>query len=267
MSLQAALSWPVSPNLRNHQRLAGAESAVGENQEALADLRAALQRPVLAFDLDYSQVPNLPIVHLTKLKEPAYWLSWATVLDLHEGRASDAWANLKALCVLVKWDREQPLTRSVLVRIIIYQIAISASWEALQSPDLVEEQLLELQALWEPMEFLSQTEAALEMDRAMSPLEFAEERQSYSRLYAAANYGGSGKSGLAELRELGQNVLEDPKEGAKAIVRRYPGYWAWKWWQSYDDELADAEALQACLESSSHCAKGPRHRACAEAIR
>src|SRR5262249_22300600 len=38
-------------------------------------------------------------------------------------------------------------------------------------------------------------------------------------------------------------------EGAKALVRRYPGYWAWKWWQSYDDELADAEALQACLEA------------------
>jgi len=61
----------------------------------------------LAFDLDYSLTPNLRFPHLPKLKTPAYWLSAATVLALHEGRVSDALTSLKALCALVQWNREE----------------------------------------------------------------------------------------------------------------------------------------------------------------
>ncbi|HWX20368.1 MAG TPA: hypothetical protein VN578_10760 [Candidatus Binatia bacterium] len=61
---------------------------------------------------------------------------------------------------------------------------------------------------------------------------------------------GGGGSALSELAELGKGVLENPRAGLKAIVYRYPGYWAWKWWQSYDDELANAQMVQASLEAA-----------------
>jgi hypothetical protein len=33
------------------------------------------------------------------------------------------------------------------------------------------------------------------------------------------------------------------------MAHRYPGYWGWRWWQSYDDELANAQVTEAALEA------------------
>jgi len=137
---------------------------------------------------------------------------------------------------------------SELVRIAIGQFAINSTWEALQSPDLSDAQLRELQSAWESVDFAEQTEAVLAMERVSDTLTFSHWRESYPSP-SELGLADSSKSGLAELRELGQNVLEDPKEGAKALWHRYPGYWTWKWWQSYDDELVSAETVQACLET------------------
>src|SRR5207249_3455478 len=49
--------------------------------------------------------------------------------------------------------------------------------------------------------------------------------------------------------QLGKKVLDDPGKGLSAIARRYPGYWGWKCWQSYEDELANMEVLQAGIEA------------------
>jgi hypothetical protein len=86
------------------------------------------------------------------------------------------------------------------------------------------------------------------MERAQSEKTFAEARNS-GNLVRAFFGTGSGASGLAELAELGKGVLDNPQQGLRAIVHRYPGFWAWKWWQSYDDELASDEMTQAALEA------------------
>ena len=48
---------------------------------------------------------------------------------------------------------------------------------------------------------------------------------------------------------MGKDVLDNPEEGLKAALHRYPGYWGWRWWQSYTDELASAELDQAGIEA------------------
>jgi hypothetical protein len=50
------------------------------------------------------------------------------------------------------------------------------------------------------------------------------------------------------LADLSKKLLEDPGEGIKALAHRYPGFWIWKTWQSYDDELASLETVQAALD-------------------
>src|SRR6266404_4408622 len=240
----------------------GLSARLGENQEGLAELRAALQRPVRSFDLDYSQGhEGIRFPHLPKLKEASQWLLAATILDLHEGRVSNAWKNVKALSALVEWNRDEPLTLSELVRIGICQIALNATWEAWQSSEMGEAQLRELQNTWESVDVLSQAESALAMERALSEKTFAKARESFPR---TAFPPRPANTGLAELRELGEGLLEDPKQGIKAILQRYPGYWAWKWWHSYDDELASAEAVQAGLEAVRRARKehanAPAHK-------
>src|SRR5439155_16469605 len=77
-------------------------------------------------------------------------------------------------------------------------------------------------------------------------------------LQAALNpmrVGAGSASGLDELVELGKDVLEDPSKGLKELLRRYPGYWGWKWWWSYDDELAQMQYVQADLIALSELRK------------
>jgi hypothetical protein len=221
---------------------------IGQNQAALDEVHAVLGSSKLAFNLDYSQGFNLLLPHLQTLKTVSQWLSAETCLALHEGRTNDAWESLRALTALVEQPQDEPLIISALVRMAIGAIAVSATWEALQSPDLGEAQLQELQRAWASVDVSSQMEAAMAMERALGEKTFAEGRESYAGIASASFYGGgTGASGLAELAQIGKDMLDDPKKGFGNLTRRYPGYWAWKCWQSYDDELANAQTSQAAL--------------------
>lgn len=223
----------------------GLSAMIAENQDALADVREALEAPVLFFDLDYRQGLNLLLPHLARLKGISQWLAAATILDLHDGRTTNAWENLAALTALVARYNREPVIISELVRVAMSQIALNTTWETLQSTAGPEEQLQQVQAAWESMDLLAQAEGALAMARAVDRMEFAQWRQSYPAVLT----GGSASLGLADLAELGKEVIENPKAALRDLVGRYPGYWAWKYWQSYDEELADARMLQTALET------------------
>jgi hypothetical protein len=218
--------------------------------DALEEIRTALGKPTLVFNLDYSQGFHMTFAPLAQIKGAAQWLSAATALELHEGRVTNALDNLSAMTALVSHYKDEPLMISSLVRIAIAAITVNTVWEALQSSHLTEEQLARLQADWEAVDFLTQAEAALAMERAMSEKYLADLRASPRSLLAAMNPMGGGVSpgsGLDELMELGKGVLDDPRQGLKELLHRYPGYWGWKWWWSYDDELAQMQYVQADL--------------------
>lgn len=46
-----------------------------------------------------------------------------------------------------------------------------------------------------------------------------------------------------------RRVLANPEQGYEAFMDRYPRYWGWKWWGSYDEELSVMQAWQAGLEA------------------
>jgi len=199
--------------------------------------------------------------HLSRLKSTAQFLSAATSLDLHENRFAAGCANLEALSRMVARFKNEPLIISELVRLAIGNIALNTAWEALQSPQWQERQLQELQATWESIDYFSQAESALSMERAMVTKTFDAARESYAAIGSGAFPGTAANSSLAELAQLGKEVLDNPKEGLSNMARRYPGYWGWKLWQSYDDEIANAQLYQAALEAvravREHHALGP----------
>ena len=244
---RALVAWrqAVLPTSDSTNVWPGLRDDFEKKSDALDAMREALEKPAIAFSVDYSQGFNVPLSHLAQLKGVAQLLSAATMLELHEGRVTNAVQNLRALTALVSRFKDEVMFISSLVRIADGAIAMNTAWETIQSPDLNEEQLAALQADWESVDFLPQMEAALSMERQMSEKLFIEGRKSPRALLSAMSGGSGASSGLTELMELGKGVLDNPGEGLQAILHRYPGYWAWKWWGSYDDELANMQAVQA----------------------
>jgi hypothetical protein len=253
---KALVSWQQSvlPNYAPTEQCSnvwpGLSLELANNREVIDQIRPALRGPVLAFDLDYAQGPAVPLDHLPSLKGIAQWLSAAAIFDLHEGHGDHAWTNMVALNALSKNYRGEPVLISDLVRISIAAIAANTAWEALQTTNADDNLLGNIQSSWEGMDFLAEAEAVVAMDRALGRIGFAHARDSYDGFSAGGwSMGGSTNSRLSELRQLGEDTLEDPKEGIKNLLRRYPKYWYWSYWQSYEDELVSAEVSQACLDA------------------
>jgi hypothetical protein len=239
---------PVLPTPDSANLWPGLELLVAANEDALAQLRAAVTGPEtrFAFELDYRAGPKVLLAHLPRLKSVAQWLSLAAMVDLHNGRLPNACENLQAFTVTVAYSRKDALLLSELVRIAMAAICVSTTWEALQAPGWRDDSLERLQNLWQSVDFVSQAASALAMEGAFLEGNFTAGRESYTGVGLFG--GGSSGSGLAELAQMGKDVLDDPGEGIKSVLHRYPAYWGWKYWQSYKDELASAEAIQAALE-------------------
>ena len=223
-------------------------AAVETNQATLDAVRAALASPVLQFDLNYSLGPELPLPHLASLKKAAQWLASATLLDLHEGRAPEAWEDLRATSALATRYGDEPLLISQLVSIAINQILLSATWEAIQAPGWTDDQLAELQAAWASPDFLRRAEASFAMERAMGRQIFAQCRDSYDEYRSMVDFplAGGPSANASGLLDYGEEFLKHPA----AVLRRTPiGYLAWRWLWSYEDELVEAQHCQAALEA------------------
>src|SRR5215471_414869 len=177
---KALVAWQqeILPTADSANVWPGLSAALAANQQALEEIRAALEKPELVFDLNYQQGFNVVLMHLTRIKITAQLLSAATLFDLHEDRFGSAVENLRALSRLVARSKNEPLMISELVRLSIGTIALNTVWESLQSMQWQESQLRELQFTWESVDFFAQAEAALSMERAMATRTYEAARES-----------------------------------------------------------------------------------------
>ncbi|MDW8310702.1 MAG: hypothetical protein RMK20_15115 [Verrucomicrobiales bacterium] len=228
----------------------------------LDQIPEALSRPALVVDVDYLQGFNMPLPHLSRMKYAGPWLAWRAALDLRDGRTAEALADVRAIARLVALYKDEPLLVSALVRYAVAAVGVVAAWELLQCPQVTEAQLATLQADWEAVDFGDQIEAAIRMERAMIRNTLAEMRTSRQSLVRAAAQLQPPASALDELKELARTALRDPGQGIREVAIRYPAYWAWRWWWSYEDELAALQSAQAAL-LAIRTARRDGHFACA----
>lgn len=249
---RALVAWREDPlpNDETTNVWPGLRADIERHRATLAQIRAALAKPRLAVDLDFSQGFNLLLPHLPQLKYATFWLTWGAMLDLHEGRTEEALENLQAAVRLVGRFSEEPLLISVLVRFAIASIAVVATWEALRSPDPSEPRLAALQAEWEAVDFSGQIEGAIRMERAMLRDTLAEMRSSRQSAVRAATQLQPTTTALDELKELAKTAIQDPAQGLREISIRYPAYRAWRWWWSYEDELALMRSYQTTIAAT-----------------
>lgn len=225
------------------------------NRLALADVRAALENPVLYINLDYSQGFNVSFGHVLVLRGASQKLSAAVLSELHEGRPAAAWENLMALNALARNYSGEPLMISQLVRAAICQSAMAATWEALQCDQWEDAKLAELQAAWQSVRCLRGLESAMAMERALQEKAFATARNFYGTPIGAA-VSANNSGALSDLVDVGKELIEDPAEGWQSLLNRFPRYWAWKWWWSYEEELYNMQVWQAAIEAARHATAG-----------
>lgn len=225
-----AATWETSdlwPNLREHLRT---------NRPALAQLRAALARPRLQFDLSYGAgFSGLRLTHIAGMKSAAQRLSASVLLNLRDGQVAEAEADLWALLAIPARWRDDSLLISELVRIAIMAIGSATTWEALQYAGWTEPQLAGFQKLWESMPPNGLGVEAIRIERAVLIGEYARCRDDSDYLRTTVG-GAPGTSVLDDLGEIGQKAVEAPVEGVEMFMSLFPRRWAWGPWNSYHDE-------------------------------
>ncbi len=203
---------------------------VEDNRPLLAEMTAALEKPEMVFNLDYTKGFNLLLPHLARVKQAANTFANATVVDLRAGQTNSAFTNL-VNSIRVAQRFSEPLFISQLVRIASASIAQSATWEALQNPGWTDVQLNELQSAWQGCDLLTGWRGGMEMERALGSLTFQQCRGDVTMM---ANLGvGPGPS--ASGRSFFDELFHDPSRAAGQAGGFAFGV-VWTLWLSYPDE-------------------------------
>jgi len=212
-------------------------SALAQENEALNLLRQITNSSILDFGLTYSNgVDKIQFSHLAPLKRAAQGLSATAISDLHRGDAASAVKNIRAMLALANGMSHDRLIISELVRMAITQMALSVSWELLQSTNVTDDQLAALQHDWSQLEFIRGEEDALAMERVAGEITLAKWRNSHSEL----------QDYFDRVEEIvGQNERNTVFDKIKIRTKVF----LWRHWWSYLDETRTLRGYQVLLET------------------
>ena len=141
-------------------------AAVRQNHEAFDLLHQLTVHPHLDFQIHYERGFgngfDINDMHLAETKRMAQSLETKTMSDLHEGDTASAVKDLRAMLALAKSLDDERFIISELVQMAIAAMAVPGTWDVLQSPNLTDEQLAQLQGGWNTFDFLQGDENALD---------------------------------------------------------------------------------------------------------
>ncbi len=145
--------------------------------DTVRKLRAMLAQPLPGVAIDYTQGLDVRLPHLNVTRAAARWLAWAALHDLHAHDCAAAASNILAIAALTRFQENQRLTISQIVRRAVAEIGLTLTWEALQTPGWTDDQLLALQQAWQSSSTIQSTVPTLEMERVIYRRAFAQARR------------------------------------------------------------------------------------------
>jgi hypothetical protein len=218
-------------------------AAVRLNSNAYDLLQQLTIHPDLDFQLHYERGfgdgSNFTNMHLAETKRMAQRLETETMSDLHEGDTASAVKDLRAMLALAKSLDDEHFIISELVQIAIASMAVPVTWEVLQSPNVTDAQLAQLENGWNALDFIQADENALEMERAMGLMEVAKWRSSIKALHQLFD-----SQRVAE--SMGAQGKITDYDAAKTAVQLF----MWRYWWSYPDELRALKGDEVLLETA-----------------
>ncbi|MGA9453772.1 MAG: hypothetical protein WBW41_20785 [Verrucomicrobiia bacterium] len=218
------------------------EEAVSQNAQSFALLQQIIAKPEFDFQINYNQGVadlNFTNFYLAESKRAAQRLGTAALCDLHQGNTASTVTNLQTMLAIVKAMRNKRLVISELVRIAIANIALTVNWEALQSTNMTDEQLTELQQDWASLDFILNGENTLAMERVIGEITLAKWRSSSLELqHYYFDLGKRAREAMGLPDENG-TFWDQTRMTTKTFM--------WHYWWSYPDELRALRGYEVLL--------------------
>ena len=232
---------PNSPGKGTWDELA---AQMKRSESAFVELRQLLKKPPRGTRYDPADPlnnPGKPSIFVSK-RVAAQALAGAVLNDLRREHLSSAITNLHTLIGLTRLYDEGGGLVDYMIHVSIGGLAISSSWEALQSPGWTAPQLAALQTEWLKTEPVARIVHVIEMERALRVLHFADFRTNTTEHMKGFGLLPAGSSALDRL-----------------YSSLYPSLWASIW--SKADELRFLETMQPLVSDTRRAMASTNYQA------
>jgi hypothetical protein len=246
---RAMVGW-AQPEIRSTDTTNSWEEvkkALERNGEALNLLVQITNSPLFDFNLQYTQRFEMLLTHLSLEKKATQKLAARAICDLHSGDVDSAVRNIHAMLALVSGTHEERTVISQLVRIAVAQIAVAATWELLQSPNLTNEQLVNLQSAWLDLDFIQSAEHALPVEREGGEHDFEKWRSSNSELKRYFDLAKQAHENFG--RTFGNSDEEDSADSIWDKIKTQARIFLWRYWWSYSDQLRSLKGYAVLINT------------------
>lgn len=191
--------------------------------------------------------------YLAELRKTTRSLSTLALLKMQAGQFAPALtAALQSIDALERFGNE-PRVFSQLMRAQLFHADAALAWELIQSREGTESQLAEYQRHWEQTDVLLAWGEACARTRAelQEQMDYVREHQ-WKKLPPSVQPEGMQNpvSAVAEAKDLVKKVRTNPGAGLQSAFVRYPVFWAWDWWGSYDEQVAQLELLAEIVRAA-----------------
>jgi hypothetical protein len=242
-------NWPTNTWDDLDVQLAG-------RQKDLNDFRKLIQNPKFDFYYDYSDPKvYIPVLapHLSQFKLAIQWLEASEFYSLHLGRTADACTDVRAMLAFVKGETEERFEISQLIRFAFAQTSASSTWDILQTTNVSDEDLAQLQQDWQSLEFIAPLRNAFLFER-MTELQLQNSlRQSPTNLDAQIEWTKPETAYQYKRTENGTYVLDDERSFLRKMMDGISTKWdkfQWRWFWSYTDEIRGLQMWGVVIDES-----------------
>ena len=158
-------TWAVSADHSPQVTWTDVGNHITRTATLLAELRQAMKQP--APNAGYRTNNESP-APFRAIRSAANWLASEALWNLHQGRRAETLASIQGLTGLADLHREEYELVSQMTRVAVADLGLKLTWEALQTKEWSDEQLLGLQTCWEGKDFLEAAEKGMVGERCLS---------------------------------------------------------------------------------------------------
>lgn len=166
-------NYPQAPNAASPAQ--AVLTALGRYQAHLDEFRAAAARPAAVLNTNVDVERLLPA--LARCKSLIQFLRLHAAAELAAGKPAEALADVRVASRLDEALRGQPLLISQLVRIACHHIVLNLVWEGLAQGQWGEAELVELQKLLGPLDYITDYQWSMRGERAFGNFSFEQLRR------------------------------------------------------------------------------------------
>ena len=218
-------------------------------KDNLDDFRKLIENPIIDFNYDYSDSKNfIPVLapHLSQFKIAMQWLATLEFYNLHQNNVTNACADVRTMLAFVKGETDERFEISQLVRFALAQISADATWNILQTTNVSDEELAQLQQDWQSLKFIAPLKNAFLFEQ-ISDLKLTDDiRQSPTNLDNQIGWTAS----VVMKTENGTYGKNSFIQKIKNEISTKWGNFQWRWFWSYSDEVRGLKMWRIVLDGT-----------------